>query len=1804
MPSFFHPEKPDVSLRAWDDVDTTRDLIFNNVKNEVTKRYPVESADLRLELANVDYAKPKRYTLEEQRQAIVNRGNVDQPLVGEWRLYNKNTNELLGKSKKVVARVPYLTDRGTFILNGSEWSLGTQQRLRPGVYSRKKANGELESHANLLPGTGRSFRMFMEPETGRFRFQIGQGFVPAYPILKALGTTDQQLAESWGPAIMEANRTDADFNLARAYSKFADAKTRTTFPDPAAGIRAIFTKAEVDPNVVQRTLGKPYKNLNGEALTRALQKLLHVSQGKEEEDDRDSQSNQVAYGPEDLIPERVKKDAGGIVRSTMWKLARTKDPSKIPSNLHGRQILAAITASGVGQTLQEISPIEINDQLYRVTRMGVGGIPSDQAIPDEARNVHPSQMGLIDIVKTQESNKIGVDVRATKDSYKGSDGAIYRKVLDKTGKEKFVNAVDMAAATIAFPDEDKNDQVVRAIRNGKITNVSPKEVDYWIPHGDSLFTLTSLLVPALSSVKGGRLLMGGKFFTQALSLDKPEAPLVKGLSSSGETFERLAGKASGAMYSDHEGVITKVTPSSITIRTPDGKEVDKQLYNNFVYNQKSLMHNTPKVKVGDQVKPGDLLAYSNFTDQNGDFSPGTNLRVAYLPLEGTYEDSLLISQSAAKKLSSLHMYPLKFNKQDGDEVSRNKFLGIFPAKYTKEQLSKLDENGVIKPGSIVNPGDPVVLAVGTQQPGTDKGILKQSRNWFVDRSMEWDGTNPGQVIDAGGKDDLKITVKTVNPMNKADKLTNRGASKGVIAEPLPDDQMPRDKDGKPFELVINPLSVISRCYDDQTEFYTNRGWMKGADVLPDDTLLCWDPVTQNTEIHKQLEPMYVQDYEGELLHNASKVVDLCVTPNHKMWARCNFPGARWQETTAERLFGHNWYIPTAGNPTTGEVETPFELPPIDGPTEQKDSFTKPIVIDAGDWAEFLGWFLAEGSTSWKNVPGEPKEFKTHISQCIAVNPDKVAKIKALLERLPFNFHYNPTNKQFHINGKRLTTYCRQFGKSRDKWIPEWLFQQPYHIRQRFLDAVWAGDGNVGINQQGAKYSRIKTNSQALMDGIQRLLLLQGICSSVTWCPPDPRYPLCGPMWYVGVHFKKNKDRLLAGHNWKLIDYNGKVYCPTVPTGYVFVRRNGKVCIAGNTNPMVLAETLLGKIARKTGKPYELPPFRKDSLVDYTLAELKKAGLPETETIYDPVSNRNIPNVFTGEQFIMKLAHMADDKWSARDSGIYTMDNTPASGSLGQSKRVGGLELNALVSSGATNVLRDFKLVRGQRNDEYWQTLRTGGTPKIPTENFVYRKFLNMLRASGVQVKEGNDKLEVLPLTDRHADELIGNRYHTSGDAVSIRDDRAVPGGLYDLTLTGGRDGNRWSGIKLATPLPNPIMEDPIIRLLRTTGPKFQEMLASENGPQKIKDSLAQLNVDAEIESAKNDIKSGKLSARTNAVKRLRTLTMLKEQGIKPEELMLSKVPVIPPKFRPLAVMNGMQLSSDSNLLYKDLWEANQAYSEVKDSLGDAGAGDERLTLYNSLKAISGMGEPVNPKNQEKGVAGLLVHIFGKGASKTGLFQRKLLAGTVDSVARGVITPDTNLNIDEIGLPEEYAWELYRPYIMRRLAKRYNLGGVAGSQVPMTDLAKWIIDRNPKAKEALLEEIKERPVIYSRAPVWHKYGILGGKPVLIPGNAIKLSPLNYPGMGGDNDGDAINIHVPSMPEAVKDVYEKMLPSRMLRQPADYKLIHLPRQEYLIGLWSATRSPKGETREFDSKESALAAYNRGEITLRTPIKIHGK
>jgi hypothetical protein len=308
-------------------------------------------------------------------------------------------------------------------------------------------------------------------------------------------------------------------------------------------------------------------------------------------------------------------------------------------------------------------------------------------------------------------------------------------------------------------------------------------------------------------------------------------------------------------------------------------------------------------------------------------------------------------------------------------------------------------------------------------------------------------------------------------------------------------------------------------------------------------------------------------------------------------------------------------------------------------------------------------------------------------------------------------------------------------------------------------------------------------------------------------------------------------------------------------------------------------------------------------------------------------------------------------------------------------------------------------------------------------------------------------------------------------------------------------------------------EEPIKRLLGLTGPAFTQLLRDEGG-EGIRKRLAAINLPAEISRTRELVRTAPASRKDAAIKKLKVLVGLQKQQIKPEELVITKVPVLPPVYRPTSIVNGMELTNDANLLYKDLFEANKDYAQLRKQLGNAP--EERLALYQSLAAVTGLGEPVNPKTQEKQAAGFLTHIFGKGSPKFGLFQRKLLATTVDSVGRAAVTPNQDLDIDQVGIPESMAWETYKPYILRRLTRAYNAGG---RNVPMTELIKWIDNKDPKARKALEEEMKERPVIMSRAPVWHRFGVIAQKPVLVSGNTIQVSPLVTPGLGMDFDGDS-------------------------------------------------------------------------------------
>jgi DNA-directed RNA polymerase beta' subunit len=367
------------------------------------------------------------------------------------------------------------------------------------------------------------------------------------------------------------------------------------------------------------------------------------------------------------------------------------------------------------------------------------------------------------------------------------------------------------------------------------------------------------------------------------------------------------------------------------------------------------------------------------------------------------------------------------------------------------------------------------------------------------------------------------------------------------------------------------------------------------------------------------------------------------------------------------------------------------------------------------------------------------------------------------------------------------------------------------------------------------------------------------------------------------------------------------------------------------------------------------------------------------------------------------------------------------------------------------------------------------------------------------------------------------------------------------------------------------------------------------GPESIAYALGKIDLDKVRETAMSDIRSGKKTRRPDAVRMLGYLEGFKRSGLHPEDLVLHSVPVIPPKFRPFSVSGDVFIPGSANELYRDLINVRDSHTELEKVLGEKGAASHRLGVYDAVKAVYGYGEPTSPKTRERAVSGFLRTLIGQGSPKGSFIQAKMISKNMDYVGRGVIGVDPNLGMDEIGIPMHTAWKLYAPHIQRRLVR---------SGIHPIDAVKMIKDKDPRARQQLEIEAREHPLMYSRAPSWHRFSVIGGYPKLIEGNAVMINPFVGTGLGADHDGDAINVHLPSTPEAVNDIKTKLLPSCMLFSIKDPdKVVPVPKQENILGMWTAQNRPAKHSYTFPSEAAALKAVHQGKVSLSDEVKISG-
>lgn len=367
---------------------------------------------------------------------------------------------------------------------------------------------------------------------------------------------------------------------------------------------------------------------------------------------------------------------------------------------------------------------------------------------------------------------------------------------------------------------------------------------------------------------------------------------------------------------------------------------------------------------------------------------------------------------------------------------------------------------------------------------------------------------------------------------------------------------------------------------------------------------------------------------------------------------------------------------------------------------------------------------------------------------------------------------------------------------------------------------------------------------------------------------------------------------------------------------------------------------------------------------------------------------------------------------------------------------------------------------------------------------------------------------------------------------------------------------------------------------------------TRTGPDAIYNALKGMDLDKIEAEQRRVIKQGGKSKRGDAVKILNTVTGLRNNKLRPEQLMINQVPVLPAKFRPFAVVGSTFTPGDANELYKDLHDLRAAYEEESSVFGQEGAGAARLNMYDAVRATYGYTDPVKPKTKQRGVSGFIKKITGT-SPKFGWVQRKLIGKTQDSVARGTIAVDPELSLDEVGVPEDMAWTMYAPYIQRRLVR---------SGVSPKDAVFAVKERSEHARRALDREMVERPVIYSRAPSWHRFNVIAGRPRLVQGHSIAINPLVTTGLNADFDGDQMNLHVPSQDDAVKEAWDILMPSKMLFSIRDpEKVMPALKHEQVQGLFTAQHRPPKASHVFPDERSALAAIKAGTVSLSDEVRI---
>ena len=825
---------------------------FSPIKDYSEKKFDLEFSKIELgEPKNNEYiAKKSMLTYEAPLRAIVT-------------LKNKT----IGGSKEqeiFLADFPIMTDHGTFIINGVERVIVPQLARSFGVFfGTKELRGKQYFGAKIIPARGAWVEVESEADGGIYVKIDRKRKFPVTSLLRIMGATfDKDMFDLFkhnphAKAVLETTlgkdtATTVDGAFIEIHRRLRDGDLATA-QNAKDHVTSIFSKERYDLSKVgRRHFNQRFDmSIDARELERRTISLddivlivsniitLNNTPGAIADDIDHLGFRRVRYIGE-LLQQKIRVGMSRMKRNIQDRMSTVEAETTLPIQfINPRPFQAAIkeffTTNQLSQFMGQQNILSEIEHLRTLSALGPGGLTRERA-GFEVRDVHPSHYGRLCPIHTPEGPNIGLILHLATYARINEFGIIetpYVKVKDGkiTGEIVFLNALEEERRKIAHaatPYDESGvirEATVEVRVAGEPTMVAREEIEFIDVATNQAFSIAPSMIPFLEHDDANRALMGSNMQKQATPCIIPQAPLVA------TGIEAHIARDSGRLiFAKEAGEVSYVDARKIIVKSNKGEKSEYPLINFLRTNDFSVFHHRPTVSVGDKVKKGALLADNSSSDR-GQVALGQNVRVAFMSWSGAnYEDAIIISERLVKdsRFTSIHVEEFSVSVRDtklGPEVTTHDIPNVGEAK-----LRNLDEDGIVRIGAEVRPGDILVGKVtpkGETQLTPEERLLRsifgEKAKDVKDTSLRVEGGKRGRVVgikvfsrdngdnlDSGIIKRIHVEVAQLRNVSVGDKMAGRHGNKGVISRILPEADMPYSEDGEPIDVILTPLGVPSR----------------------------------------------------------------------------------------------------------------------------------------------------------------------------------------------------------------------------------------------------------------------------------------------------------------------------------------------------------------------------------------------------------------------------------------------------------------------------------------------------------------------------------------------------------------------------------------------------------------------------------------------------------------------------------------------------------------------------------------------------------------------------------------------------------------------------------------------------------------------------------------------------------------------------------------------------------------------------------------------------------------------------------